>query len=181
MAQEALLAIFIAGRLPAPEAIPLLREMEACDDVSAWGAGTGRQWPGSPRFKLHAIRRAAHVALRRIGETPGPEPSYTLISGQGWREPEAGKALDRAKLPESVAVGMQASALFTLAGAPDWADELRDEKVGNAFVVLWEYDIDAPEPCTLRIYINPDGAVTKIMNAKPPTWAEGFHRDIGDW
>lgn len=181
MAQEAQIAIFIAGQLKMREAVPLLREMEACADVSAWGAGTGRAWPGGPRFKLHALRRAAHVALRRIGETPGPEPSYTLLSGQGWSEPEPGKTLDRAKLRESVAAGMQASALFALAGPPDWARELPDEKIGDAFVVLWEYDVDAPEPATLRVYINPDGEVTKVVNTTPPTWAEGFHRDIGDW
>ena len=47
MAQEAQVAISIAGRLPMREAIPLLREMEACADVSAWGAGTGTSRAGT--------------------------------------------------------------------------------------------------------------------------------------
>lgn len=109
------------------------------------------------------LRTTVHVALRRLGETPLVFP----CNWPEWHEEYACFTEPRADRVDMVRVGDEPAAVRSAIGCPDSVAEQN---------LIWEYDMDAVEPYTLRIRWSV-GRVEQIERIKPALWQQGFARD----
>lgn len=165
-------AATIAGQRQLRGAIKPLRELEKDDDVTG-SSSNGARW--------RQLRQFAQLALRRLGEVPAAAPAVSLSPRTGElfpRGPEYSSKIlvkDRAGNIDEVKPDMKAKDLIDAIGFPDCS--VYDQTMGHAF----DYDIDAPEPFTLRVVIDKDNVVTKIRRINPPVWKDGCVRERALW
>jgi len=170
------MAIHMAGRLQVREAIPLLRDVEASSHVDcSYFAGEFYREGKNTRFFWNTcgFRRAAQVALRRLGERPRPLPTMCLedLDEDRWvrpltvpdrRERRVGQLRKGATLNETL----------DLLGTPDYVD------CGGVDDTWWRYDLDADPPYTLILTWR-DGRLGHLQKKTPPVW-QGERRCEGD-
>jgi hypothetical protein len=79
---------------------------------------------------------------------------------------------------DQITTGMGPKAIVDLIGAPDYVRGEREwvEKRGD---VIWEYDMDATLPYTLRI-VWKDRTAWWIRKIEPPLWKNSNRRDQQD-
>ena len=181
-------AVVIAGNRRISEAIPFLRQLEDVEFVDTEGIELrGRQYDFavgdinpfvSQKMKFRAL---VQLALRRLGDAPACHPVYRFE-----RKDESGNAnwFDPPPLPELrahrvhlVQPGMRVADVLNAVGTPDFMDDYPRPH--------WDYDIDAKEPYTLRIFW-PSGpgeqagklVVTDTEKIKPPIWLESDQREM---
>jgi hypothetical protein len=166
---ETLTAAYLAGVLRVKEAIPLLRELEdsACSLSSTsmgwcdYKAPEGRMDPSS--WETLTVRQTVHVALRRLGDVPGPYPCNRFdTAAEKYRDQRPYTppplAKPRAENVERLKVGMPLEEVLSLIASPDLIENQ-----------VWLYDIDAKLPYTLEVHWGKTG-VTAIRRVTPPLW-----------
>lgn len=174
---EAAFAAYLAGVLKIKEAIPALRKIE--DDTSS-GSSTMGGYAEIPQgrvdpfnYSTYTTRQIIHLALRRLGEKPGPFPctqfrtehkNYDQMKPY-VREPVPGSRHTNAT---KIQKGMSPEQVINLVDCPDYIPSR-----------IWQYDMDADEPYTLAISWTDDQKVKEIEVIRPALWKEGTVRDQG--
>jgi hypothetical protein len=172
---EAAFAAYLAGVLSIKEAIPALRKLE--DDTSI-GRSTMGGYDEIPQgridpfnYSTYTTRQSVHLALRRLGEKPGPFPCTQFETKHKdydqmkpyVREPVPGsRHMNASKIQK----GMSLEQVINLVDCPDYIP-------GR----IWQYDIDADEPYTLALSWSDDQKVKVIDFIRPALWKKGTSRD----
>lgn len=169
-------ASYLAGRLPVPEAAPLLEQLQAASYIgssTSGGLGSGEQFEGEVNphsYKTFTLRQVVQLSLRRLGERPRPFAANQLIveyEDFDKVHPYTPKAAiaPRAMNAGNVKAGMKAEQVLDLLGGPDF--------VGYD---TWEYDMDADPPFSLILRWDAR-SVIDAEKKTPAVWEEGFARD----
>ncbi len=163
------MAIHLAGRLQVKEAIPFLRVIEADGYVSCSTdakALNPRRSIGSIWWHKCESRRAAQVALRRLGERPRPLPTLLLkdIRSKEWLRFGPNDTLPERneEVVESLKKGTTLKEVLDALGTPTYAAGTREE-------AWWRYDIDTEPPYSLIITLH-NGDIRAIEKRKPALW-----------
>ena len=171
-------AAYLAGRVQATDAIPMLQKLQEssyCGSSTTGGIGMFEEFEGEVNphsYSTFSLRQVVHLSLRRLGETPKPLPIYAFdVEHEAYEKdfPYRLKALGapRSENVGKVVKGMKAEQVLDLIGSPD--------EIGYA---KWEYDIDGAEPFTLVVSWDVR-TVTDVLKVKPVRWKDGFVRDEG--
>lgn len=172
---EAVFAAYLAGVLKVHEAVPALRKLEGSTHSGSSTMGgfgdvpEGRIDPFN--YSTYTTRQNVHLALRRLGEKPGPFPCtrfktehddydqmkpYVRKPVKGARDANAGK----------VKKGMSPEQVIDLIDCPDYIPSRE-----------WQYDIDAEKPYTLTVSWTDERTVEDVKVVRPALWQEGTIRD----
>ncbi len=170
------LAAYLAGVLGIKEAVPGLRKVEDSNYIgmSAIGGSLEEMPEGriSPfRYSAYTTRQNVHLALRRLGEKPGPFPCTIFRTEHNQyrrrqpyeRNPVPGSRESNA---EKVKKEMSPEQVIDLIDTPDYV--LHGQ---------WQYDIDAQKAYTLKISWTDEKTVKDVSMVRPPLWQEGTVRD----
>lgn len=172
---NAAMAAYLAGVLKINEAIPGLRKLESDASVGSATIGGFDEIPEGqidPHcYSTYSTRQSIHVALRRLGEKPGPFPCTQFMTHHKeykQRKPYVRKPLDgnRHTNAAKLANGMSPEQVIDLLDCPDAIPQR-----------TWQYDIDADEPYTLSITWNDDRKIQKIETIRPALWLKPGTRD----
>lgn len=175
-----------AGMFKIEEATPWLWRLEAMDPPMQTSSVCGNFFG---RFDAYGVRRAAQIALRRVG--------LPLVSNEGFHKPisfQMPSQFIKERKPDEYAVmetlaglsyksasirhgmvldlkrDMSVAELGTTIGIPDY--------VGRApFGNFWRYDIDMPaaqeSSYSLLVWLSKEGVVQKAVKFSPPLWTIG--------
>ncbi len=169
-------AAYLAGRLPVPEAVPFLKELQdstysGSSTSGGWAAGETFEGAVNPQtYSTLTMRQAIHLSLRRLGVTPKPfaatqfDVQYAVYEKCHPYVPKASSGPRHANA-DKVVKGMKAEQVLDLLGAPDF--------VGDA---TWEYDMDAVPPYSLTIPWDVR-RVIRLEKRTPALWQAGLTRD----
>ena len=169
-------ASYLAGRLPVPEAAPLLEQLKEVPyngSSTSGGLGFGQRFEGEVNphsYDTFTLRQVVQLSLRRLGKTPRPlaanrfEVQYEAYEKNHSYLPKA-IAVPRAINAGNVKVAMRAEQVLDLLGGPDF--------VGYD---TWEYDMDANPPFSLILKWDAR-QVTNVQRKTPVLWKDGFVRD----
>jgi hypothetical protein len=166
-------AIKIAADERLTDAIPHLRALENTHYIGS----SGGWWDFDRKFKdgeiypfnqsEYTIRKGAQYALRKLGEKPAEVP----VTGFSYSGEGGGPvAIQKLPAPRADRVGLvergaKPEDILAAIGAPDHL---------NFQAPAWEYDIDAPEPYTLRLTFAKDHrTIVAIERLSPPLWKTG--------
>jgi hypothetical protein len=176
--QEAAFAAYLAGVLSIKEAIPALRKLEGDTSIGSSTTGgydeipQGRVDPFD--YSSYTTRQSIHLALRRLGEKPGPFPCTQFKTEH--KDYDKMKPYVREPVPGSrhtnatkILKGMSPEQVINLVDCPDYMPDR-----------IWQYDIDADEPYTLALSWSDDQKVKEIEFIRPALWKEGTLRDAND-
>lgn len=169
-------AAYLAGRLPVPEAAPLLEKLQDTaysTSVSIGGYGSDERFDGevNPRhYHTLGVRQVMQLSLRRLGQRPRQFPALTFdvqYEDSEKSHPYAPKPISvpRETNADKVKVGLKAEQVLDLLDGPDFA---RHD--------TWEYDMDANPPYTLILTWDAR-QVTEVKTKTPVAWKDGFTRD----
>ena len=172
---EAALAAYLAGVLNIKEGIPALRKLEGDTSIGSSTTGgfdeipQGRVDPFD--YSTYTIRQSIHLALRRLGEKPGPFPCTrfkTEHKDYDKMKPYIREPVDGTRHANATKLqnGMSPEQVINLLDCPDYIP-------GR----IWQYDMDADGPYTLAISWTDDQKVKKIEVIRPALWKEGTLRD----
>lgn len=169
-------ASYLAGRLPVPEAAPLLEQLQEVSysgSSTSGGLGFGERFEGEVNphsYETFTLRQVAQLSLRRLGKTPRPlaanqfDVQYEVYKKNHPYTPKPPSML-RASNAGNVKAGMKAEQVLDLVGGPDF--------VGYD---TWEYDMDANPPFSLIVKWDAR-KVIDVERKTPVLWREGFVRD----
>ena len=174
-AHKAAFAAYLAGVLKIKEVVPALRKLEADSSIGSSTTGgydgvlEGRIHPFN--YSTYTTRQAIHLALRRLGEKPGPFPCTFFKTEHDdyeqqklyQRKPVGGA---RHKNVKKVLKGMSPEQVINLLDCPDYIPSR-----------IWQYDIDVDESYTLTVSWGDDRTVDQIEVIRPALWHEGTSRD----
>jgi hypothetical protein len=164
--------VVIAARLH--DAVPHLRRLEQSDYIGS----AGGWWDIENRYadgeinpfneQQHTLRRASHTALRQLGERPAELPAtsfrYTRPKKLGEVVPVPALPAPRADRVGELRPGMTVPEILAAVGAPDYV---------NFRETAWEYDMDADDPYTLRVYFKDKKTLDRTERLRPPAWMSG--------
>ncbi len=171
-------AVHIAGRMNIRKVIPALRELEKSNSVGS----SGGWFDIENRYKegevnpfnctTAGMRRAVHLALRKLGEKPTPYPCTWFrekkTGGLGEYVEVAPLPEPRASRVDQVVTGMTPREVLASIGAPDYVNHGR---------LAWEYEIDATSPYTLLVIWDDEKKhVGRCERITPPLWQQGNTR-----
>jgi hypothetical protein len=174
-AHNAALAAYLAGVLKIKDVVPALRKLEGDTSI---GSSTSGGYGETPQGRIepfdyatYKTRQSIHLALRRLGEKPGPFPCTRFKTEHKdydqmkpyIREPVDGTRHTNASKLQN---GMSPEQVINLLDCPDYIP-------GR----IWQYDIDADDPYTLAVSWTDDRKVEKIEVIRPALWQEGTFRD----
>lgn len=174
---EAAMAAYLAGVLKIKEAIPGLRKLESDSSIGSATIGGFDEIPEGqidPHcYSTYSTRQSIHVALRRLGEKPGPLPCTQFMTHHKeykQRKPYVRKPVDgnRHTNAAKLANGMSPEQVIDLLDCPDAIPQR-----------TWQYDIDADEPYTLAINWSDERKIQKIEIIRPALWQKPGERDLG--
>lgn len=172
---QAAFAAYLAGVLKIQEVIPALRKLE---EDSSSGSSTLGGFDDLPEGSIHPhnystydTRQTTQLALRRLGEKPGPFPCTSFKTEHKdyhkmktyVREPIAGSRHVNAK---KIKKGMSPKEVINLIDCPDYIPDR-----------TWQYDIDDDEPYTLTVSWNDQLKVKEIEIIRPALWKKENSRD----
>ena len=169
-------ASYLAGRIPVPEAAPLLehlQEVSYSGSSTSGGLGIGEQFNGEVNphsYETFTLRQVVQLSLRRLGKTPRFLAANQFdVQYQAYRKnhsyiPKVA-VLPRAMNAGKVKTGMKGEQVLDLLGGPDF--------VGYD---TWEYDMDASPPFSLILKWDARHVID-IQMKTPVLWKEGFVRD----
>lgn len=172
---QASFAAYLAGVLQVREAIPALRKLESdpsSDSCTIGGWGDSKHGRINPHnYCTLGTRQDVHLALRRLGETPGPFPCTVFdVENEDidQEKPYVRKVIEgpRHLNAKKLKKGMSPEQVIDLIDGPDYTP-------GR----VWEYDIDAKEPYTLSISWSEERTVEAIKKVSPARWQDGLARD----
>jgi hypothetical protein len=175
---EAAFAAYLAGALNMKEVIPALRKIE---DDSTIGSSTMGGYDEIPEgrvnpfnYSTYTTRQSIHLALRRLGEKPGPFPCTqfkTEHKEYKKMKPYVREPVDGSRHTNATKIqkGMSPEQVINLVDCPDYIP-------GRT----WQYDMDTDEPYTLAISWTDDLKVKEIKMTRPALWKEGTLRDSED-
>lgn len=153
--QDLMAAIKISADLGVHDAVPMLEQLQARDEVAI----------STSHYDVYGLRRACHYALRVIGVQPNDLPLTKLDLSFDFDPPPQHAEETRAERATFAKIGLSDVEVFRLLGAPDHITMIRRD---------WEYDIDAPDPYTLRISWSEGKNVAEAIDRiTPPKWKTG--------
>ena len=175
---KAAFAAYLAGVLKIKDVLPALRKLEGDTSIGSSTMGgdvgipQGRIQPLN--YDTYTTRQSIHLALRRLGEKPGPFPCTRFKAEHKdydqkkpyIREPVDGTRHTNASKLQN---GMSPEQVINLLDCPDYIPG-----------IIWQYDIDADDPYTLAVSWTDDRKVEKIEVIRPALWLEGTFRDC-EW
>lgn len=175
---KAAFAAYLAGVLKIKDVLPALRKLEGDTSIGSSTMGgdvgipQGRIQPLN--YDTYTTRQSIHLALRRLGEKPGPFPCTRFKAEHKdydqkkpyIREPVDGTRHTNASKLQN---GMSPEQVINLLDCPDYIPG-----------IIWQYDIDADDPYTLAVSWTDDRKVKKIEVIRPALWLEGTFRDC-EW
>ncbi|MEK7469251.1 MAG: hypothetical protein AAB074_17895 [Planctomycetota bacterium] len=162
--EELRAAVLFAGLQGLKAELPLLRTLEECHG----GNGVRPNLAGGLRARYDPLRQACQAALRRLGATPSAQPGVEIKSDSGDDVKTNVTLKDRVSRVDKVKEGMSLREVAECLGNPDFDNFDRS--------LVWEYDIDAEKPFTLRISFE---ANSKVERLEPPVWKKASKRDRG--
>lgn len=175
---NAAFAAYLAGVLKIKDVVPALRKLEGDTSIGSSTMGGYDEMPQGRidpfNYATYTTRQSIHLALRRLGETPGPFPCTRFKTQHKdyhqmklyIREPVDGTRHANVSKLKS---GMSPEQVINLLDCPDYIPAR-----------IWQYDIDADDPYTLAVSWTGDGKVQKIEVIRPALWQEGPLRDL-EW
>lgn len=162
---KAAFAAYLAGVLKIKDVLPALRKLEGDTSIGSSTMGgdvgipQGRIQPLN--YDTYTTRQSIHLALRRLGEKPGPFPCTRFKAEHKdydqkkpyIREPVDGTRHTNASKLQN---GMSPEQVINLLDCPDYIPG-----------IIWQYDIDADDPYTLAVSWTDDRKVEKIEVIRP--------------
>jgi hypothetical protein len=180
-----LTAVHLAGRIRMKEAAPLLRQLEPIPDFSTYTSAS-EKIPDEGLFlatsRSDPTRQQVQLALRRLGEKPAGYPVREVMrKGTGDKKEKPYHPV-KASMPRADRVRLVNKELtprdvVDALGEPDYVS--RPLPGDGEADWVWEYDIDADKPYTLRI-VWAGQSSRSIKRVEPPAWKEGNTRDLND-
>lgn len=183
-----LTAVIFAGNRQIHEAIPFLKQLEEVEFVDNEGfhvQGMNYKFAAgdinpftSQTMKFRAL---VQLALRRLGVVPACLPVFRFAreGGSGaeyWYTPPRLSA-PRSTRVELIRPGMSVTDVLKMIGSPDFIEDYPR--------LYWDYDIDAVEPYTFRVFwpLAPEEqegklVVTDTTLIKPPVWQISDMREM---
>jgi hypothetical protein len=169
-------ASYLAGRLPVPEAAPLLEQLQEVSysgSSTSGGLGFGERFEGEVNphnYKTFTLRQVVQLSSRRLGTTPRPLPANQFdvqyqVSRKNHPYIPKAAAVPRVLNAGKVKTGMKGEQVLDLLGGPDF--------VGYD---TWEYDMDASPPFSLILKWDARHVID-VQKKTPALWKEGFVRD----
>lgn len=165
--EELRTAVVFAGSQGLKAEIPLILKLEECYG----GNGVRPNLAGGLVAHYDPLRQACQTALRRLGETPSRPPGVEIKSDSD--EIKANVSLkDRVSRVDKVKEGSSPREVAESLGNPDFDNFDK--------TLVWDYDIDAEKPFTLRISFDANfSEVERLERLEPPVWKRVSRRDRG--
>lgn len=167
-------ASYLAGRLPVPDVLPFLEELQ---DVAWSGSSTsggfGEAFRGEVNpysYRTFTLRQVVQLSLRRLGKKPRSLPVHQFaVQYENYKKnhPYKPKALSvpREDSVGAVKAGMKGEQVLDLLGSPDFVED-----------GTWEYDMDSAPPFSLILKWDAS-RVVDVQRKSPVLWREGLTRD----
>ena len=170
---EALVAIWLAGKIDHQDSVVSLRIIEKCRlQIGSRGIRRGR----CEIRGCYIFRQFAQLSLRRLGRVPASLPAYALFAPSkqavGIGLVELARNPDRSENESLAGEGTKLEDVVQLLGAPDL--------ITFGFKRTWTYDFDQPKPHSLALTFDSTGAesiVTQVVRVTPSTWKIGCMRE----
>ena len=172
---DAVFAAWLAGVLKIQDAVPALRKLESsAHSGSSTMGGFGDVPEGriNPfNYYTFTTRQNVHLALRRLGEKPGPFPCTSFKTEHrnfDQKKPYVRNPVPGGRVPNAKKVkkGMSPEQVIDLIDCPDYISSPD-----------WQYDIDAEKPYTLTISWTDERTVEDVKVVRPALWQGGTVRD----
>jgi hypothetical protein len=178
-------AVHLAGRTSLKEAAQLLRLVEQVPS-SGSSVSAHEDAPAGDLFlascRIDSTRQQVHLALRRVGERPAVYPVREMKRAGAARSRDEPyhppqHATPRARRVDEVSKRSGPKDVVDTIGEPDY---LTRPAAGDGEADwVWEYDIDADSPYTLRI-VWAGRRIRSISKVEPPSWKDSNKRDLQD-